>query len=198
MSTRAPLKPWTVSVNLTDQPDGTRKCGACTLCCRLVPVAALNKKAGDRCPHQRQSCGCNIYPKRPLDCRAWSCAWLASPEARNLPRPDHAHYVVDQMTDELYFTDNNTGEVTKQEALQIWVDPLHPDAWRDPKLAEYMAFVAETYGLLIMIRYGNDGGIAIAPPAVSGNGKWGQRPLGPPNPKIGRYASLPDHEKPPL
>ena len=65
-------------------PHGGRSCGSCTLCCKLVPVSSLNKRAGERCKHQSAASGCKIYARRPLDCAAWSCQWLANPAAAAL------------------------------------------------------------------------------------------------------------------
>src|SRR4051794_9187127 len=115
-----------------------RQCGSCTLCCKLIPVPPLDKKAGERCKHQR-STGCRIYSKRPRDCRLWSCAWLVNNiNGRPLPvsRPDRTHYVIDIMPD--YVTVESEGRTGRLTVIQIWCDPDYPDAHRDPDLRAWL------------------------------------------------------------
>ena len=67
----------------------TRRCGDCQLCCKLLPVGALGKAAGERCRHQRHHKGCAVYRKRgfPSECGAWSCRWLVEDDTADLSRP---------------------------------------------------------------------------------------------------------------
>ena len=150
-----------------------RTCGTCTLCCRLVPVKDkdLIKPANQRCQHQ-SAVGCRIYADRPFSCRMWSCQWLLGAD---LPqRPDFSHYVVDPMPDFVTVTDDETGEVTQIAAVQIWCDPEHPDAHRDPALRRYIERLWDERGSLIaLIRYDNKiNGIALFPPQSNSTGKW--------------------------
>ena len=55
----------------------TRSCGDCTLCCKLVPVPALQKEGYEWCKHCAIGEGCKIYKDRPLDCQAFECFWHA-------------------------------------------------------------------------------------------------------------------------
>jgi hypothetical protein len=175
-----------------------RRCGDCQLCCRLVPVGELHKAAGERCVHQRVGKGCAIYARRPFDCAAWSCRWLASPdETAGMRRPDRAHYVIDAMTDVVRMTHSVTGDVTEAAALQVWIDPAHPEAARDPQLRTYMARMAEEHGLLTLLRFNNRIGTVVFPPAICADRQWHEFTQ-PTNPAIGRYASLPAEIKPPL
>lgn len=50
-----------------------RKCGECTECCNTIGVADLGKPYNVKCEHQSNKC--NIYDKRPLECKAWNCIW---------------------------------------------------------------------------------------------------------------------------
>src|SRR5437879_280323 len=115
-----------LSITFQDETKpGARRCGGCTLCCRLLPMKArphadtmevvramiergigapkdftgmipdFDKPAGERCSHQRTGKGCAIYTKRPFGCRFWNCAWLANADTADLRRPDRSHYVVD-------------------------------------------------------------------------------------------------------
>src|SRR5262245_38646563 len=95
-----------------------RRCGECSLCCRLLPIrpadgAQINetlnkmmdagmikpgefkvtvedfhKPAGQRCPHQKHHKGCTIYERRPFGCRFWNCRWLINADTADLARPD--------------------------------------------------------------------------------------------------------------
>ena len=55
------------------------ECGDCTVCCRVLPIKALGKKAHDRCEHLKpQGEGCRIYSKRPKVCQDFNCTWKLS------------------------------------------------------------------------------------------------------------------------
>ena len=56
-----------------------RKCGTCSLCCKLFPVAQLEKPLGQWCQYCKPGCvsgGCGIYATRPQICRDYVCGWL--------------------------------------------------------------------------------------------------------------------------
>ena len=75
----------------------TRQCGDCQLCCKLLPVPPLEKKAGQRCQHQKFGKGCTVYHSRagmPMECSIWNCRWLVNDDADELSRPDRVHYVI--------------------------------------------------------------------------------------------------------
>lgn len=147
----------------------SRKCGNCTLCCKLLPQAELNKAAGQRCQHQRHT-GCRIYPRRPASCRLWSCMWLVGDGTEAMSRPDVSHYVVDVMPD--YVTAvSDTGERQTIGVLQVWVDPRHPDAHRDPALRAFLDRYGGEKGMGAIIRYGSSEGFTLFPPSLTG-GRW--------------------------
>jgi len=147
----------------------TRRCGSCTLCCKLLPQRELEKGAGERCAHQRHT-GCRIYPKRPPSCRLWSCMWLLGDDTQDLRRPDFSHYVVDVMPD--YVTAvREDGERQHVPVLQIWVDPRHPEAHRDPALRAFLDHYGGTKGMAAIIRYSSSDGFVIFPPSMTG-GHW--------------------------
>ena len=50
-----------------------RDCGACTVCCTVLALDALNKPSGVTCSHCEK--GCLIHPNRPQACRDFYCAW---------------------------------------------------------------------------------------------------------------------------
>jgi len=155
-----------------------RTCGDCQLCCRLLPVDSdglrdlktprveVHKVAGERCRFQRHGKGCSVYEGRPLACELWSCRWLIDDEAADLRRPDRSHYVVDVMPDEIMITVD--GVSRRHDVLQVWVDPAHRDAHRDPALRAYI----DKLGVPAIIRYDSVEGFVLFPPSTSSDGLW--------------------------
>lgn len=147
-----------------------RQCGACTLCCKLLPVNDLGKLAGHRCAHQRLGKGCAIYATRPGSCRLWMCAWLqGDPDLR---RPDLIHAVVDVMPDFVTTVDNETGARTKVPVVQVWVDPKFPDAHRDPALRAFLLRMATDHGMPALIRYDSATAWVLVAPPLSSTRDW--------------------------
>lgn len=183
------------------EPRAQRQCGSCTLCCKLMPMTSrqdedstrtaaemikagmlslkeaagmikvFDKPAGQRCPHQRHGKGCAIYSIRPFGCRFWNCRWLVSDDTTDLRRPDRAHYVLDVLPDFVTVVNNETGERTNIEVVQIWVDPAYPEAHRDPELRAYLNRRGED-GIGALIRYGSGNAITLFPPSMSADGQW--------------------------
>jgi hypothetical protein len=150
-----------------------RRCGDCTLCCKLVPVQALKKLAGQSCMYQRFGKGCTVYGKRemPSECVMWNCRWLVNDDTGDLSRPDRVHYVIDIMPDFITVTENDTGIAQNIQVVQVWVDPKHPDAHRDPALRRYLERRAQE-GIAAIIRYSaKDAFVLLAPPFI-GDGQW--------------------------
>jgi len=57
------------------------------------------------------------------------------------------------------------------QVVQIWVDPRHPDAWRDPDLMAYMERRG-LEGIAAIIRYGESDSFVVFPPALCGDGEF--------------------------
>lgn len=152
-----------------------RGCGECTLCCKLLPVRSLQKPANTKCKHQSRK-GCAVYrqPWMPPECALWSCRWLSEPEATaGLSRPDRSRYVVDTMPDFITLRENASGAVQKFEVVQVWCDPAHREAHRDPALRAYLAKIAEEDGVGAIVRYGAEGdSFVLFAPALAGDGQW--------------------------
>lgn len=182
------------------EPTGGRHCGSCTACCTLVPVATLKKPAGRRCEHARHRRGCAIYhdPSRPEECGFWSCKWLTDPATHGMMRPDRAHYVIDPLPDDIFITPNEGGPSMTVSVMQVWIDPGHPGADRDPRLRAYIEHIAETLGIPTILRWNNQRAKLLGAPCLTDNGQWQERDLGKPNPNIGRYSQLPPHLQAPL
>jgi len=163
----------------------TRQCSDCQLCCRLLPVPPLNKKAGERCQHQKFGKGCAVYDKpgiildgertrmadpkmeMPMACRLWNCRWLVNDDTADLSRPDRSHYVIDVVPDFITLQDNVTGKRIDVQVVQIWIDPAHPDAHRDPKLRAYLLRRSEE-GIAAIVRYDARKAVILFPPSMIG------------------------------
>jgi hypothetical protein len=150
-----------------------RQCGDCQLCCKLLPVRSIHKKAGERCRHQKFGKGCAVYhkPGMPFECAVWNCRWLVNDDTADLPRPDRAHYVIDLMPDYVTHINNETGERQAIQVVQIWVDPKHPEARHDPALRRYM-FRRAQEGIAAIIRFSDRIAVAIFAPPFDAGGKW--------------------------
>lgn len=151
-----------------------RQCGGCTLCCKLIPVEELHKPGGTRCQHQRTGKGCAIYDHRPVSCREWNCLWLIGTEKGEplqLGRPDRTHYVLDEVPDIVRLRNDQTGEIADQwEVMQIWVDPLYPDAWKDKALLAML----DKAGVIALVRYSSTEGFTLFPPSRTADRQWHQ------------------------
>jgi hypothetical protein len=147
-----------------------RQCGECTLCCKLLAVVEIGKKAGVRCEHQQAHKGCKIYgqPDMPVSCRIWSCAWLIGEDTG--PRPDRAHYVIDPLPDFITLQGDDNGD-QNIPVVQVWIDPQHPDAHRDHGLRAFLARRGE-HGMAALIRSDSKLAFALFPPAMSADGQW--------------------------
>jgi hypothetical protein len=163
----------------------TRRCGECSLCCRLLPVKELGKGAGERCRHQR-GLGCKVYHSLRTvspSCELWTCRWLVEDDTADLTRPDRSHYVIDVMPDYVRGEHNETGASFTIPVIQIWIDPAHPDAHRDPALRAYVERRAAE-GMAALVRYGSgtDQDFTLIAPRLSEDGQWHEikRPPGVP------------------
>jgi hypothetical protein len=147
-----------------------RECGGCTLCCRLLPVRELHKPDNQRCTFQRTGKGCAVYDKLARvspSCVLWSCRWLVNDDTADLRRPDHSHYVLDIMPDFITVSDDEAGWTLDLEIVQVWCDPKHPDAHKDPALREYLKRRGEE-GIAALIRYSARDAFVLFPPAMTG------------------------------
>ena len=150
-----------------------RQCGECQLCCKLVPVASVSKPAGVACRFQKFHKGCTVYrtAKMPPECAIWNCRWLVNDDAADLSRPDRSHYVLDLMPDFITIKPDDGGEPQHIQVVQIWVDPKHPDAHRDPALRRWLIRRAEQ-GIAALIRFNERDAWVIFAPPFDKNGEW--------------------------
>jgi hypothetical protein len=179
------------AVTIDFEATTARRCGDCSLCCKLLPNVALDKPAGKVCQFQRHGKGCTIYPRRPPECQWWACYWLASPEeTAGMRRPDRSHYVIDPLPDAMRISNNATGEAQSIDALQIWIDPAFPKTKDDPELRAYMLKAAVQRNMPTLLRWSNRVATAVFPPPFNADGEW-HEVTSECAPDIGRYSRLP-------
>lgn len=92
-----------------------RRCGSCTLCCKVMGVAGIAKPAGKSCDHCTGH-GCRIYDARPDDCREFHCRFLIDASLKEIWRPAHAKFVL---------STNPNGT-----RIAVHVDADRPGAWK--------------------------------------------------------------------
>jgi hypothetical protein len=102
-----------------------RACGACSLCCKLLPIAALGKPHDTWCPHCRPGAGgCTIYQTRPDACRTFDCLWLTDASFGEHWFPQKSKMVVQVIEVE---------DAAYDRFVDVHVDRGAMDAWRrDP------------------------------------------------------------------
>jgi hypothetical protein len=98
-----------------------RKCGACSLCCKVFRITEeLTKPAGKWCEHcRRRKGGCSIYDARPAACRDFTCHWLDG------KADDHWYPLNSKIVVRTDIDDNGT------PVLDFNVDPSFPKRWRE-------------------------------------------------------------------
>lgn len=154
-----------------------RTCGTCTLCCKLLPVGDLDKRANQVCRYQRSGKGCTVHGQRvqPFSCRIWSCGWLTNNDAEELARPDHSRYVIDPSPDYVELVSQVDGGVTRIDVVQIWVDPAHPNAHRDPALRAWIDRRGARLRQAALIRFDSRRSLHLFPPSISSDRQWHEK-----------------------
>jgi hypothetical protein len=92
-----------------------RSCGSCSLCCKVLHIAELDKPIGKWCGHCRPGNGCGIHQTRPVSCRGFYCEWMIGKGLGPEWKPDRCKFVLKK---------TNDGNLTAH------VDPGFPNAWR--------------------------------------------------------------------
>jgi hypothetical protein len=120
-----------------------RECDGCTLCCKVMGIAALNKPPGLWCSHCAPTSGCRIYDDRPEECRTFNCGYLLQPELGPEWKPSECKMVL--MTE------------GGGRTIVAHVDPQRADAWRrEPYYSTFRMWVADNdaRGLQVVIAIG--------------------------------------------
>ena len=92
-----------------------KACGACSLCCKVMAITALEKPAGVWCRHFAKGQGCTIHASLPGECSRFQCYWSISEGLGEEWKPDRSRLVL---------WSNKEGRVI------VEVDPAAPAAWR--------------------------------------------------------------------
>lgn len=178
MSFYRPL-PWLSVTGALDERHGTmtvqvpgpqRACGDCLLCCKVLPVPDIEKPANKWCEHAKIAHGCKIYANLPQSCRTWSCLWVLDAGLPPELQPHKSHVIFDMMTDQIAAVGLG-GEVDQHEVVQLWVDPIYPEAHRRPIVRELIEHIADKFRLSTLARIGGRG-ILIAAPSLTSDRKW--------------------------
>jgi hypothetical protein len=94
-----------------------RGCKDCTLCCKLLGIAELEKPRATWCTHCEVKAGCKIHGAHPAECRDFYCGYLTNAALDERWAPTRSKMVL--AYDEVH-----------APRLSVHVDPARPDAWR--------------------------------------------------------------------
>jgi hypothetical protein len=101
----------------TGGPVAGRRCGDCSMCCKLPGIDAVEKPEGVWCRHCAPGRGgCLIYEQRPVSCRTFYCDWISDAALGDEWRPLNCKMIV--------HTERSA------DRLAVHVDPNYPGAWR--------------------------------------------------------------------
>jgi hypothetical protein len=110
-----------------------RRCGTCTLCCKVLTVEELRKPNAEWCPHCVKGRGCAIYADRPDECRRFQCGYLLWPTLGEHWLPARSKLVVAFKPD--------------GREIVVHVDPGVPNAWRaEPYYSEIRNMTGDAAG----------------------------------------------------
>jgi hypothetical protein len=76
------------------QPVLDRSCGTCTLCCKVLAVAELDKPKHKWCTYCHIGRGCGIWGSHPQECRQFMCGYLMWEIVPEFWRPDKSGIVI--------------------------------------------------------------------------------------------------------
>ena len=79
------------------------ECGECTLCCKLLHIPDMNSPVGVYCAGCDPNVGCNIYDKRPEECRTFQCSWSQMEKAHIDLKPENCGVIFEKVNDTLMF-----------------------------------------------------------------------------------------------
>ena len=137
-----------------------RNCDGCTMCCKLMWVEELNKARQKWCEHCRIGVGCEIYYRRPDECRSFHCNYLLDAHLGEHWAPKVSRMVVTYRTD--------------QRQLTIHVDAGRVDIWRrEPyhgEIRQWARAIAQGGGQ-VLVRQGPDL-IVLLPDRDKNSGRW--------------------------
>lgn len=123
-----------------------RFCGDCTLCCTLLGIHQLNKPPLQDCPHCHVGKSCQIYFKRPEECREFDCMWLSAGLPEEL-KPSKTHVVLSNLQQDL-------GVEIKEPTVIVYTDPNFPDAYKQAPMSAFLNNLLSQGVALIVLKDG--------------------------------------------
>jgi hypothetical protein len=99
-----------------------RKCGECTLCCKIPRIVGL-KPSNAWCHFCDVGKGCSVYENRPQPCKDFTCWWLTHEDMPEDMRPDKVHMYVAGSDEE--------------ETLRVRVDTDWEESWKGSPVVDY-------------------------------------------------------------
>lgn len=127
-----------------------RQCGACTICCKVLPISTeeLKKTASVLCQHCDEGRGCRIYETRPVVCRGFFCEWRLNPQIPATWRPDKSGIFIERIASEYIEEIPKTCDDDYAVSFML----LRPDAIERPALAEtIMDYVSRRVAIFLTI-----------------------------------------------
>jgi hypothetical protein len=144
-----------------------RRCGECTMCCKVFPIPETGKADYENCPHLVPGVGCGIYETRPQTCRDFFCMWRFDASLDEAWKPSNAGFVLHD---------------PPPWALIASHDVDAPDAWRREPYQSQIREWALELGRgqhLVGVRAGDrttllvrNGEVELKPPARPEGGGW--------------------------
>jgi hypothetical protein len=113
------------------------------MCCKVLHIAELEKRAGQWCAQVQVGKGCGSYDARPATCRSYYCMWMQDRSLGPEWKPDRAKFVV-------HWQRNG-------QNLQVAVDPSFPNAWmKEPYYSRLKRLAREgaEHGRFVFVRIG--------------------------------------------
>jgi hypothetical protein len=132
-----PCREQQASVNQEPAILSGRQCGACTVCCKLLPIstAEFKKTTNVLCVHCDEGRGCRIYQSRPGFCRSFYCDWRLNPQIPATWRPDKSGIFIQRIAREHI---GEIGENYRSDHAILFV-LLRPEAIERPALIDSIA-----------------------------------------------------------
>ena len=95
-----------------------RSCKGCTLCCKLLAIAELEKPRATWCMHCDVKAGCQIHGAHPAECKEFYCGYLTNSALEERWAPTKSKMVL-------------AYDAAHAPRLSVHVDPGRPNAWRE-------------------------------------------------------------------
>lgn len=119
-------------------------CGDCTMCCKLMGVKELDKPKNVMCTNCKKGVGCTIYDTRPESCSGFRCVWLQTQAMEKVDRRMGLDTRPDKCKVVLHTSPDGHSLIAK-------VDPAHPFAWREGRIAGMIGVISTTLKVLVEV-----------------------------------------------